>query len=181
MQTSGIYKIDGLLSNNPGLWQGASNTVYYSFSLPTVGGVSNVTACTGEQQAAVADVLAYVGDITGINFVQGTGYYASNGIHFAQGDIDASFAMGVCEYNGGTSFDIVLDPFTYANMAIWGTGYGRQILLHEIGHALGLDHPQFARRREQHDVHSDVVQLGRRREVELQHLRPLRPCLDLRR
>ena len=141
MQTSGIYTIDGLLSNNPGLWQGASNTVYYSFSLPTVGGVSNVTACTGEQQAAVADVLAYVGDITGINFVQGTGYYASNGIHFAQGDIDASFAMGVCEYNGGTSFDIVLDPFTYANMATWGAGYGRQILLHEIGHALGLDHP----------------------------------------
>jgi hypothetical protein len=141
MQTSGIYKIDGLLSDNPGLWQGASNTVYYSFSLPTVGGVSNVTACTGEQQAAVADVLAYVGDITGINFVQGTGYYASNGIHFAQGDIASSTYMGWCEYNGGTSFDIVLDPFTYANMATWGTGYGRQILLHEIGHALGLDHP----------------------------------------
>lgn len=141
MQTSGIYKIDGLLSSDPGLWQGASNTVYYSFSLPSVGGVSGMTACSSAQEAAVASALAYIESITGVQFVEGDGYYATNGIHFGQGDIDDEDAQALCQFNGGTSFDIVLDSFTYPDMATWGTGYGRQVLLHELGHALGLDHP----------------------------------------
>lgn len=140
MPSSGLYKVDSLLSSNPALWQASSNTIFYSFTVPSVAGVTNAQALNAGQQAAVSDVLAYVSSVTGLQFQQSSGILSSRGINFAVGDIASTYA-GWTEYNGGTSFDVVVDTVTYPQFADFASPSAREILLHEMGHVLGLDHP----------------------------------------
>jgi len=139
MQYSGLNKIDALLGTTPGIYQASNNIVSYSFAVPAISGVSSAAALNASQQSAVASLLAYVGSITGVNFVEGAAGAGST-INFCVGDISGN-ANGRCEFNGGTSFDIAIDTVSFPDLSNFASGTDAyQILLHEVGHALGLDH-----------------------------------------
>ncbi len=105
-----------------------------------MGGVSGVQTLDPAQRAVVRELLGYVSSVTGIQFVEASGVFSSNAIHFVRGDISGD-TLGRTEFNGGTSFDIAVDTITYPENADFGAAFVRMILLHELGHVLGLDHP----------------------------------------
>ena len=123
---------------------GVSATVTYSFSTPAdlPGGVGAPAAFNGTQQAHAEQALANIAAVANVNFVRTTG--SSADITFGIADLDG--------YNGaaGTTFilfdsndviqtaGVVLDN-DYANTAPVSGSY--DVLIHEIGHALGLKHP----------------------------------------
>lgn len=140
MQFSGLNKIDAILGTHTGIYQATNNTVAYSFTVPSFDGGSSPIALTSAQQAAVEAMLNDVGDVTGVNFVRSAAGAGST-INFLIADLPSGFA-GWCEYNGGTSYDIAIDTYTFTDYSYFGAGGASyQILLHEVGHALGLDHP----------------------------------------
>ena len=107
MQYSGLNKIDALLGTQDGIYQAANNVVAYSFTVPAFSGGTNATALNASQQSAVVSLLAYVGSVTGVNFVAAAPGAGST-INFCVADLPSNF-NGWCEYNGGTSYDIAID------------------------------------------------------------------------
>lgn len=160
--SSGLVHIDALLDDGPG-WNWLTptrTTMYYTFSLTGVdAGVSGLitgpaSAFNAAQQAATTALLNYVASITGINFVL-TADAALADLHFADANITNASNPGVCRWSWNYSGDfvnvtsytaeayILIDSTDFAAIAAnptLGNG-GHELLLHEIGHALGLKHP----------------------------------------
>lgn len=96
---------------------------------------SRFTPFTDLQISAVQQIFSYLSSITGISFVKATG--DSSDINFGFGNI----VMGgyanipIADKSG----DIRISE--RANVAGNFSAYGYSVLLHEIGHALGLTHP----------------------------------------
>lgn len=160
--SSGIASIDSVMDTGPG-WNWLApvrNVLYYTFDLadgnPNASNIlsSAVTSFNPTQQAAVTAALAYVGRVTGIVFTQVASGSAAD-MHFGQADItDPGFAGYTAWFwnykssgNTVTSYTadayIYLDNVQYAaiNAAPVDGVYGFELLLHEIGHAMGLKHP----------------------------------------
>jgi len=158
---SGVTTIDALL-NAGCAWcfvtPSPDNILSYTFSISdsTESNVTGLTAFNASQQAAVLALLNYVGTVTGINFVQ-AGSGAAADFHFAARDIDGSSnTAGLCSNSYAYSFDgagnilaLEADAYIYLDNVEFdsinfnpsaGTN-GYEVLLHEIGHALGLKHP----------------------------------------
>lgn len=139
MPSSGLYKVDGLLSSNDALHNANSNTISYSFSVPNVASVSGEFALNDAQRGIVRGLLSYVSQVTGIQFQEASGILATKAIHFCVGNV-AGFD-GICEYNGAQSFNIAIDVVDDPTLANFGSSWTQGLVLHEIGHALGLSHP----------------------------------------
>ncbi len=159
---SGLHHIDALLDIGPG-WNWLApvrNELFYTFSLAgiettaastIIGASSEFTAA---QRSAVAGLMDYVGSLTGIQFTL-TADGAAADIHFSNGNIsDPSFAgytrsNWTYKYNGAreiTSF--TADAYVFIDttdrprqLAPTADNGGLELLLHEIGHAMGLKHP----------------------------------------
>jgi Ca2+-binding RTX toxin-like protein len=160
---SGDNRIDALLGQFFH-WQyetPSDSAIYYTFST-TEGNQNdgffqptNISSFSVAQEAAARQALADAAAVTGIQFVE-----VANGtladIHFANGDLVFDNAAGQMSGSSGgqggagrtlLSYNanayIYLDSNEYAhlftNPAPGTEGY--QILLHELGHALGLKHP----------------------------------------
>lgn len=161
--SSGLQHIDALLEAGPGWnWLAPSrNTIYYTFSLVD-GNVADIgsnlkaapTAFNATQQSAVASALSLLTQITGIRFVAtGDGHAAD--IHFADGDLLGQNTAGFCSlswsysYSGTTVTRYSADAFVYLDTANFAASNnaptvgttGFEVLLHELGHAMGLKHP----------------------------------------
>lgn len=160
---SGLNHIDALLDSGPGWnWLAPTrNTIYYTFSL-AAGNAADVgshitaapTAFNATQQAAAVAALAVLTQITGIRFVATTDGSAAD-IHFADGDVIGANIAGYCEwswsysYSGNTVTSYSADAWVYLDIANFASTnnaptagtFGFEVLLHELGHAMGLKHP----------------------------------------
>jgi hypothetical protein len=155
--------IDGLVSGTVANWNWlvpGRNTVRYTFNTaPDIAlslGVSNAVAGTfnAAQQAATRQILAYVTTVTGVQFTETTGRDAD--IQFATTDINDPEHAGEAAWRLSYSFEAngfvtstTLQQFVFIdnrehlsiNSAPAAGSPGYEVLLHEIGHALGLKHP----------------------------------------
>jgi hypothetical protein len=105
-------------------------------------GITGFTPISLSYQTAVRDILQRLGDQIGIRFLEVSESGASNGqIRF--GTSQQATTRGLSFIPGAVTDekagDVFLDLETTYKLAPGQEGY--QVLLHEIGHALGLSHP----------------------------------------
>lgn len=143
IEYSGDIRVDALISySGTANWNSTvgARPLYYTFDLagvPTLG--SGMTAFNAAQQAAAIAILAHAGSVTGISFVQ-VATNAEADIHFAATNVPGH--MGY-ETSFSTDAYVYLDNAEYASATASPTpgGSGYEVLLHEVGHVLGLGHP----------------------------------------
>lgn len=135
--------------------------IYYTFSTTEgnqddgFGTPTNISSFNLAQQAAARQALAEAAEITGIQFAEVSNSNLAD-IHFANGDLVFANAAGqmsgstngtgspervLLSYNANAYIYLDNNEYAYlfADPAPGTNGY--QILLHELGHALGLKHP----------------------------------------
>jgi Ca2+-binding RTX toxin-like protein len=152
---SGDLRIDALLYNYVA-WEyaerSADRVIQYSFAITAEeqASYSNVQALTAAQEAATRQALAEVFAITGIEFMEVAGGEAAQ-LHFLNADASTWFF----NWNNHAEFDSSgnltrYDPDGYVVIANHARDYfdvpafqigAYHVLLHEIGHAMGLKHP----------------------------------------
>lgn len=162
---SGAIHIDGLLERGGLNWTRDTdipdNTIRYSFSLDgyTHSQGDNIvtgtaTVFTAVQQNATRGALAYLSDITGIQFMETSA--ATADVHFANASITTervvgsfNWRYGYWEDSAGTVTRYEIDGIVYLDNAEYASynstlnrgSEGYETLLHELGHMLGLKHP----------------------------------------
>jgi serralysin len=96
------------------------------------------------QKAAARDSIGYWDDLVAVKFVEGSA--AAADITFGNTTLENSQAYAYLPYNyGGASRplagDVWINSTRASNLDLSYGGYGRQTLTHEVGHAIGLQHP----------------------------------------
>lgn len=156
---SGDLRVDSLLYSTVD-WNfllAARTTLFYTFDLSVISTVSPtaVTTFNAAQKASAIAVLNYASSVTGIVFVE-TPSGAAADFHFGDTNIAGASTTGLTHtaesysFTGGnvlTSYSaeafIFLDnvEFLASNTNPASGTIGYEVLLHEVGHALGLGHP----------------------------------------
>lgn len=160
---SGWNHIDALLDDGPG-WNWltpARTTIYYSFSTsagtdPKSNGVTGVlSAFNTSQQLAIRDIFNKINQITGITFSELSDGSKAD-IHFANANITNANNAGLTQWTYNYFYDgsqqitsYVAQAYVYVDNAESGSrylsptagNYAYELLMHELGHAMGLKHP----------------------------------------
>jgi hypothetical protein len=136
----------------------AADTLYFTFTVAASDASEapdhSPLPFNAAQQAAARAILDYAGQVTGIHFVETSSALAAD-FHFADADLTDPNTLGLTstgwsysDSNGLlTSFSanayVYLDDAEWAgtNIAPVAGNSAYETLLHEVGHALGLDHP----------------------------------------
>lgn len=168
---SGDIRVDSLQDYGE-LWNilvPQRNVLYYTFDV-AAGSVAQTTTSKGNsyipvgsntiqfnavQQDAVRSILAYAGQVTGIEFMEVASSAAAD-MHFATTDM-INYAAGLNNYFiSNHKYELVNNTYKVVDLSaesvVWlnNANYAYnptpgssayQILLHEIGHSLGLWHP----------------------------------------
>ncbi|QFY88976.1 hypothetical protein D5125_05525 [Magnetovirga frankeli] len=164
---SGANWIDALVSGdgsrsdlNPLQVSRSTNTVYYSFTIGSDAGQErgigsgSTSPFNAYQQSAARELMAHAAQVTGINFVETASADAE--ILFGYCDINGASTSGITSLADGWRYDgsgriteYDASRMVFLDSEEWGSynlnptagGQGYETLLHEIGHALGLEHP----------------------------------------
>ncbi len=142
---SGQFEVDALLGG-PIAWDYTSDTTIHFTFATTANPDPSAEPFTAAQQDGTRVALAHVAAITGIEFAEtADGDLAE--LHFARTDTGSGgFTMGGdIEFDGSGNL-VQYDPEAYVWLNRFYTDGAPgsevyQVLLHEIGHALGLRHP----------------------------------------
>ncbi len=142
MAFSGNYKIDGILGTQPAIYEASNNLVYVNFGAPNLdSSIRLVETPTQGQQSAVMQMLDYITLITGVQFTTNSNAGAGSTITFTTADLPDDI-LGVTLPGLYSDYTIAIDTITYETTSDFSPGgISYQVLLHEMGHALGLDHP----------------------------------------
>lgn len=145
---SGDMNIDPLLYTSSRIdWNayGAknnTNTLYYTCAKTQppeitgeLGTLRNFRATTNVQDSAVDDAMRYLQRITGINFVKTTDQNRANIVFVASDHSHGTFGTSPVDESKNKAF-ITITP----DRPNWLSGPGRNTLLHELAHAIGLKH-----------------------------------------
>jgi len=166
---SGDFRVDSLLHQSAD-WNyllPSRTVLYYTFNItaaeatPVSGSLygnfsGSATTFNVDQKNVARELLDYVASVTGIAFME-VATSASADIHFANCDLDGSLNAGLCQTTEGWSYNpvsnlltsytaeayVYLDnvEFFGINLAPTAGDAGYEVLLHELGHAVGLGHP----------------------------------------
>ena len=146
------YWIDALLPDAAsglhfaGLLDGGSSMQFaFPASLPVYAsaseGVRQFTAFNGAQQDYARQALAYVASIVDLQFVETGTAAAPNTLAFGNNNQTSSTAYAYLPSEDFLGSDVFLGVNAPGNLAPTDGSYAALTLIHEIGHALGLEHP----------------------------------------
>ncbi|WP_395826619.1 matrixin family metalloprotease [Elstera sp.] len=148
--------VSTLVDDSLGRWnatsvKGAAVTVQYSFgaSVPTYASRFTDTAAalttfqplTETMKAQTRDALAAWSAVANITFVEVSDSSSVGMRFFTQSDASASFAGFAWGAGSGSQIGANQNGDVWINRAQTDTGYNPLLLMHEIGHTLGLKHP----------------------------------------
>jgi serralysin len=162
MVYSGDVRVDSLLDDVPAwnFWPDGRNVLYFTFDTSAGSEIATktstaVTRFNTAQQQAAREILQHAASVTGINFVEVSGG-AQADVHFGATNLQGASVAGLASTYYGYSYLqdgsitrlnaealVYLDNVEHAGInsqPFAGSG-GYEVLLHEVGHMLGLAHP----------------------------------------
>lgn len=132
------YFVNALLMREDISLKGKS-TISFAFPDDTTGLLKGMQVYTQEQKDAVKGALAKYTEVTGIEFIENA---VNPDLKFFLDDLTSAGASAYAGYASGQSGEVHINATKYGKENQLNIGsYGFEVLLHEIGHALGMKHP----------------------------------------
>jgi serralysin len=138
--------LDDASGNHYDALLGSSNTFYYTFpaNLPSYNkstkDANGFQSFNSTQITKTIETLTYITSLVDINFQKSTSSDALNTLSFANNIQTGSAGMASYPSNSNNGSDLFFDIKSNTSNFSDGT-YSSSVLIHEIGHALGLKHP----------------------------------------
>lgn len=159
---SGDYRADALLDNVApwNFWPDGRNVLYFTFDVSAGSVIDTETSApvirfNAQQQQATRAILQYAATVTGLAFVEVSSSALAD-VHFGATDLQGASVAGLASsyWRYSSTQDgmiasleaeslIYLDNVEQAgiNSQPVAGNIGYEVLLHEVGHMLGLSHP----------------------------------------